>query len=119
MASDEKSGRSKAEERLDKLIELVENVARIDTKMTLFCEDTREELLELKKELRSSSAEHSKILARVETLEKQLIAAGNERIEWKAEFSQMKWRLGVIAPIVTVIVTTIVLWLLNQVWNIF
>ena len=106
--------RQSAESRIDKLLELVDAVARVDTKMDSFCKDTIEELKELKGDLAGGVAEHVKITARVEQLEKDLIAARNERTEWKAEFEKWKWRLGVIAPILTVLITTAIIALLEH-----
>ena len=106
--------RQSAEARIDKLLELVDAVARVDTKMEVFCKDTVEELKELKREIHEGVSAHSEINTKIEQLEKDLIKAQTERVEWKAEFDKWKWRLGVIAPIVTLIVTTVVIAILQH-----
>src|SRR3972149_11725375 len=93
--------RQTAEARIDKLLELVDAVARVDTKMEGFCKETVEELKELKNDLYNAKSNHSKIVTRIEQTEKALIKAQNERIEWKSEFDKWKWRLGEITPMVT------------------
>jgi len=111
--------RQSAEARIDKLLELVDAVARVDTKMEIFCKDTVKELKELKEDLHNASAEHGKINARVEQLEKDLIKAQTERTEWKAEFDKWKWKLGVIAPVVSIIITAVITYILHQFFGLF
>jgi flagellar biosynthesis chaperone FliJ len=108
-----------AEARIDKLLELVDAVARVDTKMEGFCKDTAEELKELKKEIHEGITAHSGMNAKIDQLEKELIKAQNERIEWKMEFDKWKWRLGVIAPVVSIIVTATITYILHAVFGIF
>ena len=110
--SAEKKRHLNSVERIDKLLELVASVARMETKLTNFCASTREELLELRKEVQVTAVERSKIKTRLEQLELQ-------RIEWKAEFDKWKWRLGAIVPMVTMIVTAVIIWILNHIWHIF
>ena len=98
-----------SEARIDKLLELVDAVARVDTKMDSFCKDTIEELKELKEDLSKGTVEYAKTTARVEQLEKDLIKAQNDKNEWKAEFDKWKWRLGVIAPVLTILITTAII----------
>ena len=106
-----------SEARIDKLLELVDAVARVDTKMDSFCKDTIEELKELKEDLSKGTTEYAKTTARVEQLEKDLIKAQNERKEWKAEFDKWKWRLGIIAPILTIIITTTIIVILQRIFG--
>lgn len=128
--------RISSEKRIDKLLELIDTVARVDTKMDVFCKDTTDELKDLKKELHAKEVDYSSINIRlvtletegtkavrdilskqgqkIETLEKDMIKSANERTEWKAEFDKWKWRLGVIAPVLTILITTAVIAVLQH-----
>lgn len=149
-------------DKIDKLLELVDAVARVDTKLEAFCKDTTDELNDLRKEIHNGLASHSNIFLRLEALEKsieliqskdfqkrlsiievtgtnvvrELIAVQTKKIDELSkdidlakkereeanlsrqkildEFSKWKWRLGVIAPVLTLIITTTIIAVLQH-----
>ena len=97
---------------LDKIIALIETVARLDTKVNALCTQSVKDIEEVKRIIAEHEEARKDLSTKIQDLEKKFL-------ELKSSYDKIKWMYGalglIIAPLITALVIALALFLFGKI----
>lgn len=101
---------SEDEQEIERLLKLIDQIARVDTKLDGLCKQYVDDIAQLRKECDDMRRIADKLRDEHDTL-KDLF------VKLQVSYDKWKWIWGAIAVVVTPIITSIVIFIIHTVWG--